>query len=253
MYRIIDSHIHCGIQNVYWAYKNVKPLMDKANIESACMFAPVEDIYDRNNYYFKDDLSWQQCRKRANDYLLNLSTTELVFPYFFVWNDFRYEDLSQDFKGIKWHRHSDEPEYNYESDRCERFLQEIYSRSLHIVYEETYAHTLYFVKRIAGRIIIIIPHLGMINGGFSRLVKAGIWEEKNVYADTALASPNAIYEFIQRYGSEKLLYGSDWPFGSPPSEVRKIMELDIPEQDKKNIFSNNILRLLGKEKNSRCL
>jgi predicted TIM-barrel fold metal-dependent hydrolase len=127
-----------------------------------------------------------------------------------LWNDFKYEDLSPDFKGIKWHRHPFEPEYDYANERCERFLQEVYARSLPIVFEETYENTLYFIKRVAGRTLIIIPHLGRLNGGFSRLVASGVWEEEKVYADTALASVQEICEFVERYGSRKLLYGVDY-------------------------------------------
>ena len=245
MYRIIDSHVHCGIQNFPMPYEYVKSLLDEANIEAACLFPPVEDIYNRSNYHFKDTPFWQQCRRRANSYLLELSATEKIYPYFFVWNDFKYEDLSQGFKGIKWHRHSFEPEYDYDNERCELFLQEIYARSLPIVFEETYENTLYFIKRVASSTIIIIPHLGKLNGGFSRLVASGVWEEENVYADTALASPQDVCEFVERYSSRKLLYGSDLPFGVPRLEVKKIMVLNIPRKDKENIFSKNILGILG--------
>lgn len=245
MYRIIDSHIHCGIQNVDIPYEYVKPLLDDAGIEGACMFPPVEDIYNRAYYYFEDTPFWQQCRKRANNYLLELSRSENIYPYFFVWNDFMHEDLSPGFKGIKWHRHSFEPEYDYDNERCEHFLQKTYALSLPIVFEETYENTLYFVRRVAGRTTIIIPHLGGLNGGFHRLSSSGIWEEENVYADTALASPREIREFLEKYGSEKLLYGSDFPFGTPGSEVAKITALDIPQRDKESILSKNILRVLG--------
>jgi len=244
VYKIIESHVHCGIQNAYLPFEYVKPSLNDANIEAACMYPPVEDIYDRNNYCFEDTPSWQQCRKRANDYLLELSLTENIYPYFFVWNDFRYEDLSQGFKGVKWHRHSYEPEYHYDDVRCEAFLQKVYALYLPIVFEETFENTLYFIKRVAGRTIVIIPHLGGLNGGFSRLLASGIWQEENVYADTALASPYEIYGFLENYGSEKLLYGSDFPFGLPSSEVGKIVRLNISRGDKENILGKNILRIL---------
>lgn len=244
MYKIIDSHIHCGVQNVDLPYEYVKRILDDAGIDGACMFPPVEDIYDRNNYHFEDTVAWQQCRKRANDYLLQLSTSQNIYPYFFVWNDFRYEDLSPGSKGIKWHRHSFEPEYDYDSQRCEDFLGKIYALSLPILLEETYENTLYFIRRVAGRTKIIIPHLGGLNGGFYELFKSGVWDNENVYADTALASPGEIYQFLQKYGPAKLLYGSDFPFGMPDSEAERIIMLDISATDKENILSKNILRLL---------
>lgn len=229
-------------------YEYVKRFLDDAGIDGACMFPPVDDVYDRNDYHFEDTAAWQQCRKKANDYLLQLSTSRNIYPYLFVWNDFMYEDLSIGFKGIKWHRHSFEPKYDYDNQRCENFLRKTYVLSLPIVLEETYENTLYFINRVAGRTAIIIPHLGGLNGGFHKLFQSGVWDNENVYADTALASLGEIYKFLQEYGAEKLIYGSDFPFGTPDSEVEKIIMLDIPTTEKENILSKNILKLLPSDR-----
>ncbi len=113
---IIDSHVHCGIQD------NSPPqsLQDYlhhssgSGISGAVMFPPVAEIYDRYDYNFEDSPEWQQRRQQANDYLLYISTAEFtVFPYFFIWNDFGVDQLTGEHKGIKWHRHDCEPEYHY--------------------------------------------------------------------------------------------------------------------------------------------
>jgi predicted TIM-barrel fold metal-dependent hydrolase len=51
--------------------------------------------------------------------------------------------------------------------------------------------------------------------------------------------------FLRKYGSDKLLFGSDFPFGLPEDELKKILSIDISEADKEKIFGGNIIRLLG--------
>jgi predicted TIM-barrel fold metal-dependent hydrolase len=51
--------------------------------------------------------------------------------------------------------------------------------------------------------------------------------------------------FIGRYGHEKILFGSDFPFGHPVSELTNVLNLRITEEAKESIFSSNIVRLLN--------
>jgi predicted TIM-barrel fold metal-dependent hydrolase len=83
----------------------------------------------------------------------------------------------------------------------------------------------------------------MLNGGYEMLTSAGIWEEENIYADTALAGPFEIMDFIEKYGSDRLLFGSDYPFGSPGRQLEKLKKMDIPAPDQEQILSLNLLNL----------
>jgi len=244
--QIIDSHIHCGIQNVDLPFEVVSPLLQEACIDGACLYAPVEDIYDRYDFHFQDNEEWIQTRRAANDYLLDLATrTELIFPYFFVWNDFAIEELHQEYCGIKWHRHDNEPVYHYEDPRCGQIIQEITERRLPIVLEESFRNTCRFVESLAPEAVIIIPHLGALNGSYPALERAGIWQRSNTYADTALAPIDHMRHFVQNYGPERLLFGSDFPFGHPGHELRKVEALNLPQDDLDKILGGNILDLIG--------
>jgi hypothetical protein len=246
---IIDSHMHCGVQNVDQPLELIKARLAEAGIERACLFAPVEDIYDRYDPDFVDSQSWQSCRQRANEYLLDAQAGEDgVFAYYFVWNDFVADELGRGYCGIKWHRHADEPVYHYEDPSCEAFLQEVYTRKLPIVLEETFENTLAFIARVDGRTPIIIPHLGFLNGGFTALLRAGVWDNETVYADTALASRREMSTFIERYGHDKLLFGSDFPFGTPRSELRKVEELGLDDEAFAAVTSGNVLCLVAGSK-----
>ena len=244
--RIIDSHIHCGVQHSDLPFSEIAPLLREAGITDCCLFAPVEDIYDRDDFHFQDNTHWQQARRAANRYLLDLAEAgEAIFPYLFVWNDFAIEELRRPYRGIKWHRHSYEPIYHYDDPRCGRMLAEITRRRLPVVLEESFDNTLRFVERLAPEAVIIIPHLGGLNGGYQALDRAGVWQRDNVYADTALASPQEMRHFLEHYGPHKLLFGSDYPFGLPAGELRKIERLDLDPADFEQVVAGTVLGLLG--------
>lgn len=237
--------MHCGIQNVNLPFEVIKNYLDAAGIQGACLFAPVEDIYDRYNYDFEDNAAWVTCRQRANQYLLDVQQThENIFSYYFVWNDFRKDELKKGYRAIKWHRHEYEPVYHYNDPLCEAFLQEVYRLRLPIVLEESFDNTRSFIKRVNGRTPIIIPHMGGLNGSFSTLFRSGIWDNDSIFADTALATGTEIKTFLDRYGSDRLLFGSDFPFGNPGSELQEVVRLNLEKKDFENIVCNNILRLL---------
>ena len=244
--RIIDSHIHCGVQHSDLPFAEIAPLLREAGITDCCLFAPVEDIYDRDDFHFQDNTHWQQARRAANRDLLDLAEAgEAIFPYLFVWNDFAIEELRRPYRGIKWHRHSYEPIYHYDDPRCGRMLAEITRRRLPVVLEESFDNTLRFVERLAPEAVIIIPHLGGLNGGYQALDRAGVWQRDNVYADTALASPQEMRHFLEHYGPHKLLFGSDYPFGLPAGELRKIERLDLDPADFEQVVAGTVLGLLG--------
>ena len=243
---IIDSHMHCGVQNVDQPFTQIEPLLEAANITGACLFAPVEDIYYRYNRNFDDNQQWRRCRIQAHAYLKDVAALHThIFPYYFVWNDFEVADLDPSFKGIKWHHHAGEPSYKYHDPRCDQMIDAICDRNLPIVLEETFDRTVTFIEQIAGRTPVIIPHLGLLNGGFDNLMAAGIWDNANLYADTALAGRYEIETFLAAYGPDRLLFGSDFPFGLPASQLRNVTRLNMDTTSLEKILSTNILKLIN--------
>jgi predicted TIM-barrel fold metal-dependent hydrolase len=92
--------------------------------------------------------------------------------------------------------------------------------------------------------VVIIPHLGLLNGGFGALMEAGVWESEMVWADTALAGEREIRGFIDRYGTDRLVFGSDYPFGLPGPQLTALRRMNLPEPELEKILSGNILRVL---------
>ncbi|MFW5637604.1 MAG: amidohydrolase family protein [Thermodesulfobacteriota bacterium] len=245
---IIDAHVHCGVQVHYppQSLADYRSLLNGTRIAGAALFAPVIEIYDRNDPEFQDTPAWQNRRRAANQHLLTLGDPEFaVYPYFFIWNDFAADQLGPDHKGIKWHRHDDEPVYHYDDPRCAAAVAEIRRRNLPVVLEEEYENTVRFIEEIAEGVRVIIPHLGLLNGGFHRIRQQGLWELPNVYGDTALASLQDIQTYIDAFGPDRLLFGSDFPFGDPRRELEKIYNLDISEEARAKIMGGNFLRMMG--------
>ncbi len=251
---IIDAHAHCGIQDRFppQSFEDYCYHAMGSGIEGVVMFSPVMEIYDRYDPDFKDDDAWRRRRKKSNEYLLSIDHPEInVIPYFFIWNDFAVDQLTPQHKGIKWHRHPDEPAYHYDDPQCRTAIEDIRRRNMAVVLEEELVNTIRFIDEIAVGVRTIIPHLGSLNGGYESISKSGIWERPNVYTDTSLASQYDITDYINKYGCNRMLFGSDFPFGNPQSELAKILNLKIPEEKKEMILGLNLKKLIA-DSNRSC-
>ncbi len=70
-----------------------------------------------------------------------------------------------------------------------------------------------------------------------------MWRRPQLYADTAVAALPEIKDFIRRFGTDRLLFGSAYPFGSPAAELDKILSLNLPEAQTRAILGDNFRRL----------
>jgi len=72
---------------------------------------------------------------------------------------------------------------------------------------------------------------------------------KNYYIDTSMGaseglSPEQAVRMFRKHDSEKILFGSDCPWGNPHTTFEYIDSLSISDDVKENIFYRNALRLL---------
>ena len=246
---IVDCHVHCGIadHSAPQAYEDIAPYFDEAGVNAAVCFSPVMEIYDRYNPDFVDSEEWQKRRENSRRYLCNLrGRHHCIYPFHFVWNDFDSSGLDN-YCGIKWHRHQNEPKYNYDDPRCLKMIATIRDLGFVVLLEEEYDNMIRFVDGIGKGLPIIIPHLGNLNGGIEKLFEEDFWKRENTYTDIsggADVSEENIRKFLDRYGPHRLLFGSDYPFETPLVSKRKILNQVLPDADQKLIFSENIMRLL---------
>ena len=71
----------------------------------------------------------------------------------------------------------------------------------------------------------------------------------NFYVDTSSSlyalSPERATEIIRHYGSERVLFGTDYPMWDIPTELSYFEKLSLTAEEKDNIFYRNAQRLFG--------
>ncbi len=186
-----------------------------------------------------------------NGELLNeAKRVKRFIPYYYIPETMKPIPKEKGFYGGKWHwmRGVSDSSSNYETlkdPRLEGFIDASEKIDLPIVFEEELAFTEAFVKKTK-TMKVIIPHLGMLGGNPIDFLRA-FKERENVCFDTALAGQDTIMKFIKEIRYERILFGSDIPFGTMRSELEKVLSLHIEEDKKEWILSKNLKRLTGLE------
>lgn len=99
---------------------------------------------------------------------------------------------------------------------------------------------------------LILAHLG--NGFWDQTIEIAD-KYHGVMFDTAIAisqikSPNTLddagaVDMIRTIGSDRILFGSDYPWINPLKDIERIKNLDITEEDKKLILGGNAEKLFN--------
>ncbi len=96
-------------------------------------------------------------------------------------------------------------------------------------------------------LIVIGAHFG----GWS------IWEEaanklckyENFYVDCSSSlyamTPEKAKELIMKYGTDRVLFGTDYPMWEPEAEIKKFMQIDLTNEQREDILYNNVAKLFN--------
>jgi predicted TIM-barrel fold metal-dependent hydrolase len=173
---------------------------------------------------------------------------DTFIPYYYIPEDLRPIPKEKGFYGGKWHwtRGVQDCSSNYtvlEDPGLGGFIEASEEINLPIVFEEELAFTETFVK-MTKTLKIIIPHLGLLGGNPLDFLEA-FKKRANCYFDTALASQEQIVRFVKQIGPERILFGSDIPFGQMKNELNKVLSLPIKDTEKELILAKNLKRLIG--------
>jgi predicted TIM-barrel fold metal-dependent hydrolase len=169
-------------------------------------------------------------------------------PYYYIPETMNPIPDGKGFYGGKWHwmQGVQDSSSNYkalEDPKLVEFIEASEKLDLPIVFEEELGFTETFVKK-TNHLKIIIPHLGILGGNPIDFLHA-FRERENVFFDTALSSSDMIMRFIEKIGHERILFGSDIPFGTMKWELEKVLSLPIGDDKKEWILSKNLKRLIG--------
>jgi len=240
--RIIDAHVHLGDkrETKFFDLAELEKNLNEAGAAGAVVFAFPEDMYRISDT--------PERRAEANRYVLEARLPgKTIYPFYYVWNDYALpEDLSA-YAGIKWHRHWDEPRYDYDDERCRKVLGMIAELGLPVTLEEEFEPTQRFIAENPG-ITVIIPHTGRLNGGTERMT--AFFDNEQVYFDTSTAAVEEIRCVLDRVGAERVIFGSDVSgtrepfFNFPKVERAKIEAMGLSEMEAEMIFAENIERIV---------
>jgi uncharacterized protein len=234
---VIDSHTHWGPSVALHISVSTGELLrqaEQSGVDRIVVFPfPSQALADES----------------INDELLNEADRVPRFvPYYYIPDDLRPIPRSKGFHGGKWHwtRGISDCSSCYEvlEDRAlPVFLEESEVVGLPLIVEEELGFTVELAKR-SGKVSLIIPHLGMLGGNPLDFL-AAFKKNDHIFFDTALAQPQTILRFVQEVGAERVIFGSDVPFGTMATELRKVLSLTLSDREREAILGGNIRRLTG--------
>jgi predicted TIM-barrel fold metal-dependent hydrolase len=100
-----------------------------------------------------------------------------------------------------------------------------------------------YVVRDFPEIPVLLGHSGMNAMAHCAIPAAKLAE--NVCLETSIvAMLSFIEDAVEEIGAQRIVWGTDFPYGSPPVELRKIQELRISEEQRAMILGENATRLL---------
>lgn len=89
----------------------------------------------------------------------------------------------------------------------------------------------------------VVGHAGMFE--IAQVIR-GFKDLSNVWVDTSFQSPGSIRRLIKAFGEDKVLFASDWPFGSRDVAVKAVQKAcGGDHQLQRKLLSENAANLLG--------
>ena len=63
--------------------------------------------------------------------------------------------------------------------------------------------------------------------------------------DPPVISDDDVVAIVRRLGVDRVLFGSDWPWGHPLRDAQRVRRLPLSEDEKRLILAENARRVLG--------
>ncbi|MGQ9732341.1 MAG: amidohydrolase family protein [Candidatus Zipacnadales bacterium] len=248
---IIDSHVHVGRNENRW--ERIRPLLERVGIDTAVLSADPESYDLIGDRSIGGDLArpggpyglWYIGGNPFGGYR---RAVPLLPPRL------------SDYDGVEWHCYFTES-YDYgrtdevafasaqeflnssEAQKALEALEIIVACGLPIRLTESFGFTLALAERFA-QAIFIIPHMGLRNGGVSRVLNT-LADRPHVYFDTSIVEPNE--GMVERVGFRRVLLGSDIPTGDPARAVRDVRNLNLAHEKINAILGENARRLFERK------
>ncbi len=219
----VDAHVH-----LYTGADKLLTLGRECGIEHSVVFAfPRHVERGPGTHAMANRLVLEAARKHP-----------VLYPFYYIWRDLKLPEIDS-YRGVKWH----DLGWVFEETNFESTMKGIEDRKLPMVMEDRFEVTAELRRRYP-TICMIIPHMAAFNGGLRKVLNR-FGEDPNVYLDTSLAPPRQVRRAIKKIGAERVIFGSDYSYGGISYELKKVMGLRLPEDERLAVLSGNILRLMG--------
>ena len=153
-------------------------------------------------------------------------------------------------RGVKLH--PDIQQFKIDDYRCLKIYELCEKEGLPILmhtgdrrYDYSNPNRLVPVAKIYDRLTIIAAHLGgysMWEGAYEQLM-----DVENLYFDCSSTfnwvDVATVKKIIRAYGADRVLFGTDYPMWSAETELAKLFQMDLTEEEYEKILSGNADRL----------
>jgi predicted TIM-barrel fold metal-dependent hydrolase len=249
---VIDGHTHFSGPGMGLPPNTVEDftsMMDMNGIDSVVTCAPYSSIgkdrtYDEVNRFLVK--SMEEAKGRITGFIR-------VNPHL---QDHALRSIKagveeQGFRGIKFHPRNEAFAINSEElvfPIAELAVKLDAPILIHTGEPDTYG---FAQPTLVGDLADTFPDLTLIIGHMGkRLYEDAIcvarWFE-NIILETSFRSHRDIARAVNRVGADRVVYGSDIPFGVPEIEMLKVRVADITPEEKRMVLGENMARILGLE------
>jgi predicted TIM-barrel fold metal-dependent hydrolase len=251
---IFDTHLHLGFASSLF----VKDSSDDVIITNLKENGVVKAIFSHHSALYTIELGLQKILKTLEKF------DDFLHAYLVFNPNFEKRSLeiiknyynSKNIAGVKIH-----PSWHFcypDDERYEKFWKFVDSNNIVVLTHtwnpnvpnkaQKFSDPFFFdkiVKKYAS-VKLILAHAGGVGEYLYKVVDL-IEKNPNIYVDFAggVFEPGLIELYVNMVGSERLLFGTDTPWVDVRFCISYILNSDISQKDKKNIFCLNASRLFN--------
>lgn len=244
--KIMDAHSHMGDYNAFYipdpSAEGMVRVMDLVGIDTACVTPHTASC--GSDYREGNDQIMEAMRNHPGRFL-GYCTINPNYPKEIKEEMKRCFDV-RGFMGIKLHPFCHGVEIDYKGyNPVYEFANE---HKIPVLFHTTGKSDVMFIEHLAET----YPDANFIMGhaGFGMRAQEYAMEavncHNNIYVDIAISFTyeGNVEWMVESVGSQKVLYGSDMPFFDPRPAVGRVALADLTDEEKENIFYNNIYRMI---------
>jgi len=234
---MIDSHVHLGRLHqggkLWGDFQDYKKICRKLGIKNYCVTPIGESENFKNRKTPDNDSVLVECEKDR----------KIIPVYWF--NIFELPDsIDERYKAIKFH--PDIGEINLNDSLITNF---VYRINLPIFVHTNESKDFSDLGKAANlakkvNVPVIAVHSGSVTRTFFRLDDY-VFPDNLYFETSGIQYALILQKIYKRFGADRIIFGSDYPFGDPRVSLAMIETLELRKREYENITEKNIKRILA--------